>query len=60
MELLQSLVGKKVTVFSATPSGERQDVGTLDAVELPFFKVTKADGDELFFTVYQVRLIKPF
>lgn len=60
MELLKGLIGKKVTVFSETAGGERQDVGMLDAVDLPFFKVTKADGDELYFTIHQVRLIKPF
>lgn len=60
MSLIAELVGKKVTVFSEQAGGERQDVGTLTAVDLPFLKLLKADGDEMYFSVYMIRLVKPF
>ena len=60
MELLSKLAGKKVTVYSLQGGAERQDVGTLTEVDLPFFRIVKADGEVLYFSVHLVRLVKPF
>ncbi|MEZ0327039.1 MAG: hypothetical protein ACAH95_14155 [Fimbriimonas sp.] len=60
MELLRELVGRKVTVFSLQGGSERQDVGVLEAIDTTWFRLRKAETEVMYFSVYQVRLIKPF
>ena len=60
MQLIDQLVGKKVTVFSLQGEAERQDVGVLEATDGTWIKVRKAEGEVMLFCVYHLRLIKPF
>jgi len=54
------LVGKKVTVYSRMGDTEKQDVGILELVEEGWIRLKKADGETLFFTQVNVRMLKPF
>lgn len=58
--LIQEMVGKKVQVFSIHGAGEHQVVGTLEAFDGVWAKVKKSESEVLFFSVYQIRLIKNF
>jgi hypothetical protein len=58
--VLQELIGKKVSVYSNQPGAERQDVGILEAVEGNWIKVKKSDTESVYFSVFLVRMIKPF
>jgi ribosome maturation factor RimP len=58
--LIQEMVGKKVQVYSVHGAGEHQVVGTLEAFDGTWIKVRKADSEILFFSVYQIRLVKNF
>lgn len=61
VELLKSLIGKKVTVYSLQGGGqERQDVGVLEASEGLLLQIRKGENEVLIFTLPNVRLIKPF
>ncbi len=61
MDLLRELVGRKVTVFSLLGGGaERQDVGMLEAIDPGWLRLRKAETELMYFSVHQVRLIKPF
>jgi hypothetical protein len=61
MELLLPLIGKKITIFSLQGAGqERQDVGVLEAAQGEFVQIRKSDHEVLFFSINQIRLIKPF
>lgn len=59
-ELINELIGKKVTVYSEQAGNERQDVGVIEAASDHMFKLQKQDGDTLYFTFYLVRMVKPF
>jgi hypothetical protein len=59
MQLLNDLVGRKVTIFSVQGQGERQDVGTLEAADNLWLRLRKGD-EVMYFCLYHVRLIKPF
>lgn len=56
---MQELIGKKVTVISEAGSGERQDVGIIDAFDGTVLKLTTERG-VLYFIIHQIRMIKPF
>ena len=58
--VLQELMGKKVSVYSNQPGGERQDVGILEAVDGIWIKIKKTETESAYFSAYQVRMIKPF
>jgi hypothetical protein len=60
MSLISVLIGKKVTVYSNLGDVEKQDVGILEAGESDWIRLKKADGETMFFTIYNVRMIKPF
>lgn len=60
MNLLEELVGKKVSVYSIQATGERQDVGVLEAFDTHYLKIRKGESEVLFFSVYQIRLVKLF
>jgi hypothetical protein len=61
MDLLRELVGRKVTVFSLQGGGsERQDVGMLEAMDATWLRLRKGETEVMYFSLYQVRLIKPF
>lgn len=60
MNLLSGLIGKKVTVYSNMGSTEKQDVAILEAAETEWIRVRKADGETFFFSIYNVRMVKPF
>ncbi len=61
MDLLRELVGRKVTVFSLQGGGsERQDVGMLEAADSVWLRLRKGESEVMYFTVHQIRLIKPF
>ncbi len=54
------MIGKKVTVYSRLGDAEKQDVGILELVEGDWIRLRKAEGETMFFTVVNVRMIKPF
>jgi len=60
MDLLAELIGKKVTVHSIQGDAERQDVGTLEAVQGNWLRLRKSGNEVLFFGVVHIRLVKPF
>lgn len=60
MTSITSLAGKKVTVYSRLGETEKQDVGILDGVEDGWLVLKKADGETMFFTLYNLRMVKPF
>jgi len=60
MELILTLIGKKVTVYSRLGETEKQDVGVLEAASQDWIRLKKADGETMFFTKYNLRMIKPF
>ena len=60
MSLIQELIGKKITVYSAQGEGERSDIGILQGAEGDWLKLQKETGEILYFTVERVRMVKPF
>lgn len=58
--LIQEMVGKKVSIYTVQGATEKQDVGVLEAFDGTWVKVKKAETETLFFSVYQIRLIKNF
>lgn len=60
MQLLQELVGKKVTVFSLQAEAERQDVGVLEAFDEQVLKLRKGESEVLYLFFIRIRQIKPF
>jgi hypothetical protein len=60
MSLINVLIGKKVTVYSRQGEVEKQDVGLLEEVDANWIRLKKADGETFFFTIYNLRTIKPF
>ncbi|RYG36614.1 hypothetical protein EON81_09205 [bacterium] len=59
MELLEPLVGRKVTVFSAQGDVEKQDVGMLEAAQGNWLRLKKSE-ETFFINIARVRLVKPF
>ena len=57
--MINELVGKKITVYSKGDT-ERQDVGTLLAVDSQFIKLKKTEAETIYFNLSQVRAVKPF
>ena len=60
MTSITTLVGKKVTVYSRLGETEKQDIGILEGVEDGWLVLKKADGETMFFTLYNLRMVKPF
>jgi ferredoxin-fold anticodon binding domain-containing protein len=60
MQLINDLVGKKITVHSIQGETERQDVGTLEATDGTWMRLRKSETEVLIFTIYHIRLVKPF
>ena len=60
MGLIQELIGKKVTIYSAQGETERSDIGVLEGAEGDWLKLHKETGEILYFTVERVRMVKPF
>jgi hypothetical protein len=60
MTSITTLVGKKVTVYSRLGETEKQDVGILDGADNLWLVLKKADGETMFFTLYNLRMVKPF
>lgn len=59
-DMLQEMVGKKVQVYSVHGAGESQVVGTLEAVSGQWIKVRKSESETMYFSVYQIRMVKNF
>ena len=59
MELLEPLIGRKVTVFSAQGDVEKQDVGLLEAAKGNWLRLKKAE-ETFFINTDRVRVVKPF
>lgn len=59
-DLVKEMVGKKVQVYSVHGGGESQVVGTLEAVDDQWLKVRKSESELMFFSVYQIRMVKNF
>ena len=59
MELLEPLIGRKVTVFSAQGDVEKQDVGVLEAAKGDWLRLKKAE-ETFFINCARVRVVKPF
>lgn len=57
---MQDLIGKKVTVCSTRGDQEQQDVGTLEAFDGTILKLRKSEKEVMYFSIYMVRLVKPF
>ena len=57
---MNELIGRKVTVYSVNGASEARDIGILESVDGPWLRIRKADGDVMFFSAYQIRLVKPF
>jgi hypothetical protein len=57
---MQELVGQKVTIHSESAGAERQDVGILEAFDGTILKLKTERGTLMFFSIYWVRLVKPF
>lgn len=57
---MNEIIGKKVIVYSDPGNGERQDIGVLEGVENQWIRLRKSDTEVLFFSVYKIRLVKPF
>lgn len=60
MSLISVLIGKKVTVYSNLGDTEKQDVGIIEAAETDWVRLRKADGETMFFSVFNIRMLKPF
>lgn len=60
MQLINDLVGRKITIFSNQGDAERQDVGTLEATDGSWLKLRKSENEVLIFSTYHIRLVKPF
>lgn len=60
MTIIEEFIGKKVSVYSNQPGGERQDVGVLESADNTWLKIRKTETEVLFFSMYQVRLVKLF
>jgi hypothetical protein len=60
MQLLNDLVGRKVTVYSVQGQQERQDVGVLENTDGQWLRLRKSDAEVLYFGLHFVRQIKPF
>jgi hypothetical protein len=60
MQMLNELVGRKVTVHSIMGETERQDVGLLEATDGTWFRFRKSENEVMYFCSHWVRLIKPF
>lgn len=60
MNPINVLIGRKVTVYSRLGETEKQDVGIVEIVEGDWIRLKKSDGDTLFFSIANVRMLKPF
>jgi hypothetical protein len=59
MQLVEELIGRKVTVFTDQSGTERQDVVTLEAVDQTWLKARKGE-DITYFNIAKIRLVRPF
>ena len=57
-DVLSSLVGRMVQVYSVRGEAEVSDTGTLEAYDSNWLCLSRG-GDKLFFSIARVRLIKP-
>lgn len=57
---MNELIGKKVTIYSVGGTADARDIGVLESIDGPWLRIKKADGETLFFSAYQIRLVKPF
>lgn len=60
MELLASLIGKKVTLLTEMGSVERQEIGILEDAKGHWVKVLKDNDEAVYYSVYLIRSIKQF
>lgn len=58
--VLKDQLGKKISVYSNSPGMERQDVGILEDYNETWIKVRKSESEIIYFSVHQIRMIKPF
>lgn len=56
---MNELIGHKVVVYSTTAGNERQDIGVLQSAEGTWICIKKGE-EQMYFSVYNIRLIKPF
>ncbi len=56
-EMLRSLVGRQVQVFSVRGETEVSDIGVLEAYDSNWLCIRKS-GEALYFSIHRVRLIK--
>lgn len=61
MELLQPLIGKKITVVTVLGGGqEKQEVGTLEAAAGDWLQLRKGEHEVHIYPLSHIRMIKPF
>ncbi len=60
MNIISVLQGKKVTVHSNIGDNDKQDVGFLEAFDPQWIRIRKQDGETLFFSLANIRMVKPF
>jgi hypothetical protein len=58
--VIQELVNRKVTVYSATGGSDVSDVGVIERVDTDWVKLRKGEREVLYLNVDRIRLIKPF
>lgn len=57
-DVLHSLIGSLVQIYSVRGETEVSDTGTLEAYDTNWIRVNR-NGERLYFSVSRVRLIKP-
>ncbi len=60
MQLINELVGQKVTIYSEQGEAERQDIGLLETSDAVWLRLRKADNEVLYFCIHRIRMIKAF
>lgn len=59
MPLLNSLVGQKVMIFTGGGAQDFKDTGMLDAFDDHWVRLRDDKAKHLYFSITQIRLIKP-
>ena len=59
-EILQELIGTRVRIYTAAPSGNSYtDEGVLEAFDYHWLRLRNEFGERLVFPIYNIRLVKP-
>ena len=57
--LLEELIGQRVKVWTEFAKAEHTDEGTLEGFDGVCLKLGKDNGETLYFSLFNVRLVKP-